>query len=275
LQELKQTVPEPADGTGFQCVCAPDDHPISAADLAAMEQAGYPPPAEADDEAGELTMDGVIAYINNICGRHLGNLALRAFRNEWQLDQIQEDVRQLQSAPRYGGHLSRPSSTKNPSFLRLLPKNQRIINPNQDKPVVMATHPKDESREQTNCRQQRDTMIAENQHVWLDDNQTWAKITDEVKARMCISMAMAPAHWNWEYTMLRVIERIAYDRGKAKKIKKKTPTKNLDALSAAADFDLTDDNDTVSDFIDFTLSRFLAFSLTQTHIHTLSLSPFP
>ena len=254
MQAITQSTPQPDEQQNdWHCAEAPGNRPISTQDLASMELAAIPADVDGDEEPAPID-PRLITYINGLVTPHLGRLAVSVYKNAWQLAHVQSEINLLQAQPRQQGHSSRPSTTKNPTFLRLLPKNQREIEPDYEKPLALATHLKDESKEQRPMRQQRDTMLDEHRYHWEEENLTWAKIADKVKARMCIQMAMAPAYWNWHYTMARVTEHISYMRAKAKgkAAGKASPgrSQGMKNLAAATDdiIDMTGRQDKVSEY---------------------------
>ena len=71
--------------------------------MAALEQAGIPPPVDEPDESEPMD-PRVTSFVNALMARHLGCLALSTYKTGWQVEQMQSEIRLLQAAPRLQGH---------------------------------------------------------------------------------------------------------------------------------------------------------------------------
>jgi hypothetical protein len=164
-------------------------------------------------------------------------LASYAYQTRWQLKQLLLAIVEHGLA-RGGGGGSKTSYGKEPTFVSLLTPALRNFNPDV-RPVPLATHSRGETKEQMAIHKQRDDMFKEVEYLWRDEGKTWAKIPEDIRARMCEQMFQSPANWPWFVTMQRTTERISYVRGKGKNSAEFNANKAKNT-SPAADDDVED-----------------------------------
>jgi hypothetical protein len=177
-------------------------------------------------------------HLESLLALTFKTLASYTYQTRWQLEQLMEAV--LANGP-LRGSASKTTYGKEPTFVSLLSPALRNFNP-PDGTVNLATHSRSETKEQVAIHKQRDDMFAEVEYLWLVEGKTWAKIPEEIRARMCQRMFLPPANWPWHVTVARTTERISYVRGKGKGTAESPPisAKNPSPTAHPDTTDLTD-----------------------------------
>jgi hypothetical protein len=190
----------PSDGATRACAPRPA---INFPRMLAMER--WPPPElkHMPPEAMESLHNMIVPLLFSL-NKHMHGV-------EWKLRQLCQSTGALFEAS--GSATQAKSAGRTPDFVNLLSREVRDYSPGTI-PPHLARSLKEETDDQKDVREQRDSVWGAHEHHWLRDKKTWGKIDDKTRAEICTAMYKLPARWPWSVTTQRTIERITYVRGK-------------------------------------------------------------